>query len=102
MNVTCGAPLPPADLVMTMTIMDAQTESSDEWREGVEVLFFARTREMLPNVRRPGDIIRLHRMQVRQSPPYPPASECFIDWLHSCSPMFLPRNGYHNMHNSRD
>lgn len=50
--------------MMTMTIMDAQTEGNDDWREGIEVLFFARTREMLPNVRRAGDIIRLHRMQV--------------------------------------
>ena len=53
---------------MTVTIMDAQTEASEEWREGIEVLFFAHTREMLPNVRRAGDIIRLHRLQVPQNP----------------------------------
>lgn len=51
-------------MVMNMTIMDAQTENSDAWREGVDVLFFARTPEMMPKVERPGDIIRLHRMQV--------------------------------------
>jgi hypothetical protein len=50
---------------MTMIITDPGLNQSGEWPDGLAVGVFARTREMLPQPRAPGDIIRFHRVLVR-------------------------------------
>ena len=57
-----------ADMVMNIIITDPGLNQSGNWAEGIGVLVFARSREMFPQPRAPGDIIRFHRMLVQSCP----------------------------------
>lgn len=52
-------------MVCNLTLVDPSTQDQPELAAGVEMLCFAASPEELPHIRRPGDIIRLHRVKVR-------------------------------------
>lgn len=51
-----------ADYVCNFLLVDPST---DGMQRPVEMLLFAKEQWQLPNVQKPGDIIRLHRIKVR-------------------------------------
>ena len=57
-------PMPAADMVCNLTLVDPSTPDRADLAAGIEMLCFAATPHELPHIRRPGDIIRLHRVKV--------------------------------------
>ncbi|KAI3435622.1 hypothetical protein D9Q98_001682 [Chlorella vulgaris] len=53
-----------SDMVCNLTLIDPSTLDQPELAAGVELMCFAPQAEQLPHVRRPGDIIRIHRARV--------------------------------------
>ena len=51
-------------MVCNLTLVDPSTPDRADLAAGVEMLCFAATPQELPHIRRPGDIIRLHRVKV--------------------------------------
>lgn len=64
----CSIPRPTrgTDMVCNLTLVDPSTQDQPELAAGVEMLCFAASPEELPHIRRPGDIIRLHRVKVNR------------------------------------
>ena len=52
-------------MVCNLTLVDPTTPDTPELAAGIEMLCFAPFAEQLPRLRRPGDIIRLHRVKAR-------------------------------------
>ena len=57
-------PPPAADMVCNLTLVDPSTHETPGLAAGVEMLCFAQSAAQLPQLRRPGDIVRLHRVKV--------------------------------------
>eukprot|EP00887_Chlorella_sp_A99_P006187 scaffold3.g6187.t1 len=54
------------DMVCNLFLVDPSISDDQEHRDGVELLCFAPHQRDLPHLRRPGDIVRLHRVKVQQ------------------------------------
>lgn len=53
-----------ADYMCNLLVVDASTENSEDMRNGVELLLFSPVSELLPEPRKAGDIIRMHKVKV--------------------------------------
>ena len=56
-----------ADMVSNLRLVDPSTATNPQFPEGLEMLAFSAEQHHLPTLKRPGDIIRLHRVTVRLS-----------------------------------
>lgn len=52
-------------MVSNLRLVDPSTATNPQFPEGLEMLAFSVEQRHLPTLRRPGDIIRLHRVTVR-------------------------------------
>lgn len=66
--VECSVPRPTrgTDMVSNLRLVDPSTATNPQFPEGLEMLAFSVDQRHLPTLRRPGDIIRLHRVTVSQ------------------------------------
>ncbi|DBA76874.1 TPA: hypothetical protein ACH3X1_009477 [Trebouxia sp. C0004] len=66
--VECSVPRPTrgTDMVSNLRLVDPSTATNPQFPEGLEMLAFSADQRHLPTLRRPGDIIRLHRVTVSQ------------------------------------
>lgn len=51
-------------MVCNLTLVDPSTHERPDLAAGIEMLCFAPHAQQLPQLHRPGDIIRLHRVKV--------------------------------------
>ena len=54
-----------ADMISNLRLVDPSTATNPQYPEGLEMLAFSTQQHHLPTLRRSGDIIRLHRVTVR-------------------------------------
>ncbi len=58
-------PVVPTDVVVNVRLIDPSTEDQAGLADGVELLVFCPRPERMPQSRKEGDILRLHKVQVR-------------------------------------